>query len=71
MGGKTADWRRWQDALAEEWEIKPYAITRFARCYCGTIEHLLMGETGERFWCCECRAMRVGNLIASRSQRVA
>lgn len=51
--------------------ISPYAATSFARCGCGTIEHLLMGESGDRFFCCDCRAMRVAIIITARKRKAA
>lgn len=60
-----SDWDKVQE------KIKRHVSDRFARCHCGTIEHLLMGETGNRFMCCECRAVRVARVIAGRKRKAA
>jgi hypothetical protein len=70
-GWNGSDWKRWQTDLVEEGSVKAPLPDRFARCACGTVEHLLMGEIADRFRCCECRADRVETVIAARIRKAA
>lgn len=60
-----ADWDKAKD------KFSPDTGAGFARCGCGAIEHLLMGEVASGFRCCVCREARVDLIIASRCREAA